>query len=190
MDGANLVATMTRLRDIVPAIRHHHENWDGTGYPDRLAGEMIPLASRIIRFSDTIDAMTTQRPYRGPLTEPEVRSEVIRYRGIQFDPTIADQLLSSPLWFSLFSSPAIAEVATHRDSRSSAVPEGRTPHEVFERRAECDGKSAAARRADPMLSSTCRSAGQPSIARRLLEYPGVARQVWGAASFVDNIPSS
>lgn len=110
-DGANLAATMTRLRDVVPAIRHHHENWDGTGYPDCLAGELIPLASRIIRFSDTIDAMTTQRPYRGPLTEPEVRSEVIRYRGIQFDPTIADQLLSSPLWFSLFSSPAIAEVA-------------------------------------------------------------------------------
>ena len=102
---------MTRLRDIVPAIRHHHENWDGTGYPDGLAGELIPLASRIIRFADTIDAMTTERPYRGPLTEPEVRSEVIRYRGMQFDPTIADQLLSSPLWFSLFSSPAIAEVA-------------------------------------------------------------------------------
>jgi HD-GYP domain-containing protein (c-di-GMP phosphodiesterase class II) len=110
-DGANLVATMTRLRDIVPAVRHHHENWDGTGYPHCLAGELIPLASRIIRFADTIDAMTTERPYRGPLTEPEVRSEVIRYRGIQFDPTIADKLLSSSLWSSLFSSPAIAEVA-------------------------------------------------------------------------------
>ena len=110
-DGANLVATMTRLRDIVPAVRHHHENWDGTGYPHCLAGEMIPLASRIIRFADTIDAMTTERPYRGPLTEPEVRSEVVRYRGIQFDPDIADRLLSSPLWSSLFSSPAIAEAS-------------------------------------------------------------------------------
>jgi putative nucleotidyltransferase with HDIG domain len=107
-DGANLVATMTRLRDIVPAVRHHHENWDGTGYPHCLAGEMIPLASRIIRFADTIDAMTTERPYRGPLSEPEVRSEVVRYRGIQFDPDIADRLLSSPLWSSLFASPAIA----------------------------------------------------------------------------------
>jgi HD-GYP domain-containing protein (c-di-GMP phosphodiesterase class II) len=110
-DGAKLVATMTRLRDIVPAIRHHHENWDGTGYPHGLAGELIPLASRVIRFADTIDAMTTERPYRRPLTELEVRGEVVRCRGSQFDPTIADQLLSSPLWSSLFaSSPTGVEV--------------------------------------------------------------------------------
>jgi HD-GYP domain-containing protein (c-di-GMP phosphodiesterase class II) len=106
-DGANLVATMTKLRDIVPAVRHHHENWDGTGYPDGLAGELIPMASRIIRFADTIDAMTTERPYRRPLTEAEVRLEIVRCRGTQFDPEIADRLLSSPLWMSLFSSPAI-----------------------------------------------------------------------------------
>jgi HD superfamily phosphohydrolase YqeK len=101
-DGAALVATMTKLRDVVPAIRHHHENWDGTGYPDGLAGESIPLASRIIRFADTIDAMTTERPYRRPLTEHQVRAEVIRCRGTQFDPEIADRLLSSPLWSTLF----------------------------------------------------------------------------------------
>jgi putative nucleotidyltransferase with HDIG domain len=101
-DGANLVATMTRLRDVVPAIRHHHENWDGTGYPNRLAGELIPLASRIIRFADTIDAMTTERPYRDALTELEVRNELVRCRGTQFDPQIADTLLSSPLWMALF----------------------------------------------------------------------------------------
>lgn len=102
VDGANLVATMTRLRDLVPSVRHHHENWDGTGYPDRIAGEMIPLAARIIRFADTIDAMTTDRPYRRPLTEAQVRAEVIRCRGTQFDPDIADRLLSSPLWHTLF----------------------------------------------------------------------------------------
>jgi HD domain len=101
-DGANLVATMTRLRDLVPAVRHHHENWDGTGYPDRIAGESIPLAARIIRFADTIDAMTTDRPYRRPLTEVQVRAEVVRCRGTQFDPEIADKLLASPLWHSLF----------------------------------------------------------------------------------------
>jgi len=106
-DGADLVATMSHLRDIVPAIRHHHENWDGTGYPDRIAGEMIPIASRIIRFADTIDAMTTERPYRGPLTEPEVRAEVVRCRGTQFDPMIADRLLSSSLWPTVFASTAI-----------------------------------------------------------------------------------
>lgn len=101
-DGANLVATMTRLRDLVPSIRHHHENWDGTGYPDRIAGGAIPLPARIIRFADTIDAMTTERPYRRPLTEAQVRAEVIRCRGTQFDPEIADKLLASPLWQTLF----------------------------------------------------------------------------------------
>jgi HD-GYP domain-containing protein (c-di-GMP phosphodiesterase class II) len=101
-DGAELVATMTKLRDVVPAIRYHHENWDGTGYPHGLAGEMIPLAARIIRFADTIDAMTTDRPYRRPLGEAVVRSEIVRCRATQFDPSIADALLSSQLWFTLF----------------------------------------------------------------------------------------
>lgn len=113
-DGATLVATMSKLRDVVPAIRHHHENWDGTGYPDGLAGELIPMASRIIRFADTIDAMTTERPYRRPLTEAQVRAEIVRCRGTQFDPQIADRLLSSALWASLFSSPEIAAAAPIR----------------------------------------------------------------------------
>jgi putative nucleotidyltransferase with HDIG domain len=115
-DGANLVATMSKLRDVVPAIRHHHENWDGTGYPDRLAGDLIPIASRIIRFADTIDAMTTERPYRRPLGQAEVRAEVVRCRGSQFDPGIADRLLSSSLWPSLFSSPAIGIAEQDRSS--------------------------------------------------------------------------
>jgi HD domain-containing protein len=110
VDGAELVATMTRLRDLVPAVRHHHENWDGTGYPDRIGGEAIPLAARIIRFADTIDAMTTERPYRRPLTEAQVRAEVIRCRGTQFDPSIADRLLGSRLWYSLFT-PSSNEVS-------------------------------------------------------------------------------
>jgi putative nucleotidyltransferase with HDIG domain len=101
-DGANLVATMTRLRELVPAVRHHHENWDGTGYPDGLKAEEIPLASRIIMFADTFDAMTTKRPYRGPLGEEDVRAEIIRHRGRQFDPEIADRLIASDFWRTLF----------------------------------------------------------------------------------------
>jgi HD-GYP domain-containing protein (c-di-GMP phosphodiesterase class II) len=101
-DGADLISTMSHLKDVVPAVRHHHENWDGTGYPQRLAGDAIPLASRIIRLADTIDAMTSERPYRAPLTEPQVRAEIIRCRATQFDPWITDRLLSSSLWSSLF----------------------------------------------------------------------------------------
>ena len=109
-----LVRTVSQLNDVVAPIRHHHENWDGTGYPDGLVGEQIPLASRIIMFADTIDAMTTDRPYRAALTEVQVRSEFEKLRGRQFDPNICDKLLSSSIYPRLFDqdvplTPAIAE---------------------------------------------------------------------------------
>jgi putative nucleotidyltransferase with HDIG domain len=102
VDGANLIATMTRLRELVPAVMHHHENWDGSGYPKGLKGIEIPLASRVIMFADTFDAMTTKRPYRGPLDEAAVRAELVRCRGKQFDPDITDRLLMSDFWRTLF----------------------------------------------------------------------------------------
>lgn len=101
-DGAELVSTMSRLHDIVPAIRHHHERWNGTGYPMGLAGETIPLVSRIIAFADTIDAMTSERPYRTTLSEEEVRAEIVRCRGTQFDPTMTDKVLSASTWRLIF----------------------------------------------------------------------------------------
>lgn len=100
--SAELVAKISDLQDIVPAVRHHHENWNGTGYPDRLAGKEIPIGSRIIMFADTIDAMTTDRPYRKALGESEVREELAKFRGIQFDPDICDVLVSSPDFARLF----------------------------------------------------------------------------------------
>lgn len=102
--SAELVAKLSELQDIVPAVRHHHENWDGTGYPDQLSARDIPLASRIIMFADTIDAMTTDRPYRKAMNESEVRAELIKQRGKQFDPFICDALLDSPLYPQLFTS--------------------------------------------------------------------------------------
>jgi putative nucleotidyltransferase with HDIG domain len=102
VDGANLVNTISRMRHLVPFVRHHHENWDGSGYPDRISGEDIPIASRIIMFADTIDAMTTERPYRRPLTEADVCAELVKCRGKQFDPQIADLLLTAGVWKTLF----------------------------------------------------------------------------------------
>lgn len=101
-DGAELVSTMTRLRDLIPAIRHHHEKWDGSGYPMALAGEAIPYPARIIALADTIDAMTSERPYRRALTAVEVRAELVRCRGRQFDPKLVDRLLERSAWEKLF----------------------------------------------------------------------------------------
>lgn len=100
--SAELVAKISDLQDIVPAVRHHHENWDGTGYPERLEGRDIPLGARIIRVADTIDAMTTDRPYRKALGQIEVRSELKKFRGIQFDPAICDVLVASQDFARLF----------------------------------------------------------------------------------------
>jgi putative nucleotidyltransferase with HDIG domain len=96
--GAELVSTMSHLRDLVAPIRHHHERWDGKGYPDGLVGHAIPLAARIITVADTLDALTSDRPYRTGLGDAEVRQEFIRCRGAQFDPEIMDRVLSALVW--------------------------------------------------------------------------------------------
>ncbi len=100
--SAELVTLVSDLRDLVGAIRHHHENWDGSGYPDQIAGEAIPIESRIIMFADTIDAMTSDRPYRKALEEEAVRNELVKCRGTQFDPEICDRLVASTMFRSLF----------------------------------------------------------------------------------------
>ncbi|HKN67969.1 MAG TPA: HD-GYP domain-containing protein [Gemmatimonadaceae bacterium] len=100
--SAELVQTVSHLRDIVPAVRHHHENWDGSGYPDGLVGDAIPLGARIIMLADTIDAMTTDRPYRKALGAGAVLEEINRLRGRQFDPKVCDALITSALYTQLF----------------------------------------------------------------------------------------
>ena len=89
--SAELAATIGEFRGpVAVAIRHHHENYDGSGYPDGLASESIPLASRIIMIADTMDAMTTDRPYRKALTFERVLEELRKFSGKQFDPKLVD----------------------------------------------------------------------------------------------------
>jgi putative nucleotidyltransferase with HDIG domain len=94
--SAELVGIISRFRgNIQRAVRHHHERWDGEGYPDGVKGRDIPLASRIIIISDTIDAMTTDRPYRKRLPLDVVIGELQKCKGTQFDPDIVDVAVSS-----------------------------------------------------------------------------------------------
>lgn len=116
--SAELAQHVSQLKDVLPALRNHHENWDGTGYPDGLAGEEIPIYARVIMFADTIDAMTTDRPYRAALGEREVKAELFRMRGRQFDPQICDALLASPLFPSLFEKDAPRATPRYSDRLS------------------------------------------------------------------------
>lgn len=125
--GADLISKVSHLQHIVPYVMHHHENWDGTGYPAKLRGDAIPLVSRIIMIADTIDAMTTDRPYRAALSEAEVRREIMRCSGSQFDPAICDRLLASPRFLEIFAAvdPPRSRVSLTRmphlsESRASA----------------------------------------------------------------------
>ena len=87
--SAELVATVARLRGkVLDAIKHHHENFDGSGYPDGLTGEDIPIGARIIMVADTVDAMTTDRPYRKALTLQRALEELGKLAGHQFDPKL------------------------------------------------------------------------------------------------------
>lgn len=94
--SAELVATVSRLRGtVLEVIRHHHENFDGSGYPDGLEGERIPLGARLIMIADTIDAMTTDRPYRRALSFDRAIDELTNHAGRQFDPALVSVATAS-----------------------------------------------------------------------------------------------
>lgn len=95
--SAELVATISGFRGVIEqAVRHHHENYDGTGYPHNLTGDSIPIGARIIMIADTIDAMATDRPYRKALSHDRVVSELRKFSGRQFDPALVDIVIKCP----------------------------------------------------------------------------------------------
>jgi response regulator RpfG family c-di-GMP phosphodiesterase len=94
--GYAILAEISFLKAPAEIILTHHERFDGSGYPKQLRGEQIPIGSRIFAIVDTLDAMTTDRPYRRALPFAVAEAEIIKYRGTQFDPAIADLFLSIP----------------------------------------------------------------------------------------------
>ena len=94
--SAELVGIISKFRGFIQdSVRHHHERWDGQGYPSGISGKSIPLAARIILISDTIDAMTTDRPYRKRLGLDVVVAELQKCKGTQFDPELVETTISS-----------------------------------------------------------------------------------------------
>lgn len=86
--GARMLAGVPEMEDVAAIVRHHHEHWDGTGYPEGLAGELIPLASRILHVADAYDAMTSPRPFRDKIDHDAAVEILKRSAGTQFDPEV------------------------------------------------------------------------------------------------------
>jgi HD-GYP domain-containing protein (c-di-GMP phosphodiesterase class II) len=91
--GSRMLSQVAFLRDAIPVIRHHHERYDGTGYPDGLQGEDIPMAARIFGLADTFDAMTSDRPYRRALSLDAALDELKKGAGTQFDADVVGCLV-------------------------------------------------------------------------------------------------
>lgn len=91
--GAEMIRGIASLRQAIHCVLHHHERWDGTGYPHRLAAEEIPFEARVLAVADAYDAMTNDRPYRRAMSHEDALAEVARCSGSQFDPQIADAFL-------------------------------------------------------------------------------------------------
>lgn len=94
--GHSILRDVPFLQEALPTVLHHHERWDGSGYPAGLAGEDIPLGARIFAVIDTLDAITSDRPYRAARSLEDARQEIRRCAGTQFDPRVVDAFLAVP----------------------------------------------------------------------------------------------
>lgn len=92
--GSGLLQSIPYLTQAIPIIRHHHERWDGRGYPDGLVGEAIPLGARIVAVADSFDAMTSKRVYQKAITPEQAMEEIHRGSGALYDPTVVDAFLA------------------------------------------------------------------------------------------------
>lgn len=93
--GAELLASAPQLAPLVPIVRHHHERWDGKGYPDGLSGQAIPPDARIVAVADAFDALTAGRLDRPPISPLSALREIARHAGSQFDPTVVSELVAA-----------------------------------------------------------------------------------------------
>ncbi len=132
--GAQIIQGVARLAPELPIIRHHHEWYNGSGYPDRLIGDEIPLLARILHVADSFEAMTAARPYRmTPLTREQAIAELRKFAGIQFDPKIVDAFVHTT-WAEGVADPGrtiqarpIPMISQHANRPANAVATPATP---------------------------------------------------------------
>src|SRR6476646_5608607 len=91
--GADILSLVEFPYPVVPIVRHHHENWDGSGYPDGLRGEDIPIGARILSVVDCLDALTSDRPYRRAFAPDRALGVILERSGVMYDPAVVAALL-------------------------------------------------------------------------------------------------
>ena len=112
--GQNILTSIENLKSVAKTIRHHHEKFDGSGYPDNLSGDSIPQGARILAIVDSYDAMTSERPYRPPTDPEKAVYEIEKHAGTQFDPQWVE------IFLELFQSGSITEALSIESSASAA----------------------------------------------------------------------
>ena len=117
--GADIISSIKFPYPVEPIVRHHHENWDGTGYPDRLVGTEIPVGARILSVVDCFDALTSDRPYRGKLSHEEALAIIRGRRGSMYDPLVVDTFFAM---ITSFAEPTNESEGSERTASGSSVP--------------------------------------------------------------------
>jgi putative nucleotidyltransferase with HDIG domain len=123
--GADILSAIDFPYPVVPIVRYHHENWDGTGYPERLRGTEIPIGARILSVVDCFDALTSDRPYRPKLSDEEAIQVLLDRRGTMYDPLIVDTFIKVNAADHI---EADRQISDHESVRSISGSQGPAPH--------------------------------------------------------------
>ena len=159
--GANILSSIEFPYPVVPIVRHHHENWDGTGYPDGLKGAEIPLGARILSVVDCFDALTSDRPYRRRMTEEDALKIIVDRRGIMYDPVVVDAFLAS-----------YARIMPSTDSARHPV-------------AQAIGEARSMDREEQRIQAAAMPVADASVTDGLLAVTSLSRAVSGGARVAD-----
>lgn len=158
--GCEILGNILTAEDAVDVARHHHERYDGNGYPDKLSGEDISEMARIVCVADSYDAMNSKRIYRNPLSREKIRSELVRGRGTQFDPVILDVFLK------LFDEEKVHDQTN--ESKESVNSDAEIIRKVFESAYD----SGFANQVDALTNLPLRHCGEAMIKEKMSESDG------------------
>jgi putative nucleotidyltransferase with HDIG domain len=159
--GAEILSSIEFPYPVVPIVRHHHENWDGTGYPDRIAGASIPIGARILSVVDCYDALTSDRPYRRRMTDEAAVAILLERRGTMYDPMIVDAFVKA---------------------RHQVMPEAAATHPVL--RTLGDARESIAQAVDA-AAPALPAASDVAATSEVLAIASLARAVTGEAGIAD-----